>query len=67
MATNNPDNSDKAKPQGDPDDTAQPTPDVKHEGWSAEEISEESAYDEGTEVKEQMKQGRRIERRNEQL
>lgn len=59
-------NTDKAKPQGDPDDTTQPTPDVKHEGWSAEQIAEESAYEEGVEVKEQIKQGRQVERRNQQ-
>lgn len=59
-------NTEKAKPQGDPDDTAQPTPDVKHEGWSAEEIAEESAYEEGAEVKEQIKEGRATQRDNRQ-
>lgn len=63
MAIN--DDANKAKPEGNTDDTAQSTPDVKHEGWSAEEVAEESGYQDGTAVKGEMKQGKKVERENE--
>jgi hypothetical protein len=54
----------KAKPEGNPDPLMAHTPDVKVEEWSAEEIAEESAYKDGTEVKEEMKDGKRVKREN---
>lgn len=54
----------KAKPEGNSDDTAQSTPDVKVEEWSAEEIAEQSPYEDGASVKGQIKQGRKIQKEN---
>ncbi len=54
----------KAKPEGNPDPAMPHTPDVIVEGWSAEEIAEESAYLDGTEVKEEMEEGRWVKREN---
>jgi hypothetical protein len=54
----------KAKPEGNPTQSMAHTPDVKVEGWSAEEIAEESAYQDGTEVKEEMEEGKRVKREN---
>jgi hypothetical protein len=54
----------KAKSEGNPTSSMSHTPDVKVEGWSAEEIAEESAYQDGTEVKEEMKEGKRVKREN---
>jgi hypothetical protein len=54
----------KAKPEGNPDPATPHTPDVKVEGWSAEEIAEESSYLDGTEVKEEMEEGKWVKREN---
>ncbi|MCI0525304.1 MAG: hypothetical protein L0Y75_08595 [Acidobacteria bacterium] len=54
----------KAKPEGNTDPAMPHTPDVKVEGWSAEEIAEESAYLDGTEVKEEMEEGKWVKRQN---
>jgi hypothetical protein len=54
--------TDKAKPEGNPDPSMAHTPDVSVDEWSAEEIAEESAYKDGTEVKEEMKDGKRVKR-----
>ena len=54
----------KAKPEGNPDPAMPHTPDVIVEGWSAEEIAEESSYQDGTEVKEEMEEGEWVGREN---
>src|SRR5262245_5411031 len=54
----------KAKPEGNPDPAMPHTPDVIVEGWSAEEIAEESSYQDGTEVKEEMEEGVWVEHEN---
>ncbi|HKQ74583.1 MAG TPA: hypothetical protein VJ810_12905 [Blastocatellia bacterium] len=54
----------KAKPEGNPDPATPHTPDVMVEGWSAEEIAEESSYLDGTEVKEEMEEGKWVKREN---
>jgi len=54
----------KAKPEGNPDPAMPHTPDVIVEGWSAKEIAEESSYQDGTEVKEEMEEGEWVEREN---
>ena len=54
----------KAKPEGNPDPLTPHTPDVRVEGWSAEEIAEESSYQDGTEVKEEMEEGKWVKREN---
>jgi len=54
----------KAKPEGNPDPSMAHTPDVRVEGWSAEEIAEESAYQDVTEVKEEMEEGKWVKREN---
>jgi hypothetical protein len=54
----------KAKPEGTPDPAMPHTPDVIVEGWSAEEIAEESSYQDGTEVKEEMEEGVWVEHEN---
>jgi hypothetical protein len=56
--------TDKAKPEGNLDPSVANTPDVKVENWSAEEIAEESTYKDGTEVKEEMEEGKRVKREN---
>ncbi len=38
---------------------------VKQEGWSAEEIAEQGVHKDGTEVKEEIKQGRQTQREDE--
>jgi len=57
-------NRKKAKPKGNPDPAMPHTRDVKQEGWSAEHIAEESAYQDGTEIKEEMKEGKQVKRKN---
>ena len=54
----------KAKPEGNPDPATPHTPDVIVEGWSAEEIAEESSYQDGTEVKEEMEEGEWVKSEN---
>ncbi|MGE0129394.1 MAG: hypothetical protein AB7U82_15055 [Blastocatellales bacterium] len=54
----------KVKPEGNQDPAMPHTPDVKAEGWSAERIAEESAYLDGTEVKEEMIEGKWVKREN---
>lgn len=49
--------TEKAKPEGNTDPNVPSSPDVKQEGWSAEEIAEQGAHKDGTEVKEEIKQG----------
>ncbi len=56
----------KAKPQGNPDPAMADSPDVKEEGWSAEEVAEQSAYKDGTEVKEEMQEGKETKRQGDQ-
>ena len=53
----------KVKPHGNPDPAMPDSPDVKEEGWSAEQVAEQSAYKDGTEVKEEMKEGKKTKRR----
>lgn len=48
-----------AKPAGNTDSSVPNSPDVKHENWSAEEIAEQAAHKDGTEVKQEIKQGQR--------
>lgn len=57
--------TDKAKPEGNTNEDQQSSPDVKREGWSAEEIAEQGAHKDGTEVKEEIKQGRQTQREGE--
>jgi hypothetical protein len=40
------------------------SPDVKNEDWSAEEIAEQAAHKDGTEVKQEMQHGKRAQRKN---
>jgi hypothetical protein len=54
----------KAKPHGNPDPAMPDSPDVKEEGWSAEQVAEQSAYKDGTEVKEEMKEGKKTKRKS---
>ena len=54
----------KFKPEGNLNPAMPHSPDVKAEGWSAEHIAEESAYQDGTEVKEEMIEGKWIKREN---
>jgi len=54
----------KVKPEGNQDPAMPHTHDVKAEGWSAEHIAEESAYKDGTEVKQEMKEGKWVKREN---
>jgi len=54
----------KAKPEGNQDPAMPHTPDVIVEGWSAEEIAEESSYQDGTEVKEEMEEGEWVKHEN---
>lgn len=56
------DSAEKAKPEGNTNDDQQSSPDVKQEGWSAEEIAEQGVHKDATEVKEEMKQGRQTQR-----
>jgi len=61
MSTDTNQSTEKAKPHGNTDSEAPNSPDVKHEGWSAEKIAEQSATKDGTEVKEEIKQGKETE------
>lgn len=51
--------TEKAKPEGNTDPSVPSSPDVKQEGWSAEEIAEQGAHKDGSEVKEEIKQGQK--------
>lgn len=42
---------------------AQHSPDIKAQGWSAKELAEQSAYDDESLVKGQMKTGKRVQAR----
>ena len=53
------------KPEGNTDPRVPSSPDVKNEGWSAEEIAEQAANKDGTEVKQEIKQGKRVQQQNE--
>jgi len=55
----------KAKPQGNADPKTPDSPDVKQEGWSAEEIAEQASNKDATEVKGEMKQGKKSRREDE--
>lgn len=55
--------TEKAKPQGNTDTNVPNSPDVKHEGWSAEKIAEQASNKDGAEVKEEMKQGKKTQRK----
>lgn len=61
MNTENKQTTEKAKPQGNTDLDVPNSPDVKHEGWSAEKIAEQAAHKDGAEVKEEIKQGKKTE------
>lgn len=61
MAKTNDDH--KVKPHGNTDPAMPNSPDVKEEGWSAEQVAEQSAYKDGTEVKEEMKEGKKTKRK----
>jgi len=61
-ATNN-----QNKPAGNTDPHVPNSPDVRNEGWSAEEIAEQAANKDGTEVKQEMKQGKRVQQKNKLL
>jgi hypothetical protein len=62
MTNENNKTTEKAKPKGNPDPTMPHSPDVKEQGWSAEHVAEESAYKDGTEIKEEIKEGKRTQR-----
>ncbi len=62
MTNEKEESAEKAKPQGNTDTTVPNSPDVKHEGWSAEKIAEQAANKDGAEVKEEIKQGKKTER-----
>ena len=49
--------TEKVKPEGNTDPTVPNSPDVKEEGWSAEEIAEQAVHKDGSEVKEEIRQG----------
>jgi hypothetical protein len=51
--------TEKAKPEGNTDPNVPNSPDVKQEGWSAEEIAEQGAHKDGSEVKEEIRQGQK--------
>lgn len=53
------------KPAGNTDPNVPNSPDVKAQGWSAEEIAEQAANKDGTEVKQEMKQGKKVVQKNE--
>lgn len=55
--------ADKAKPEGNTNEDQQPSPDVKNEGWSAEEIAEQAVHKDGTEGKEEIKEGKETQRK----
>jgi hypothetical protein len=59
MSTDKNQATEKAKPHGNTDTEVPNSPDVKHEGWSAEKIAEQAANKDGAEVKEEMKQGKK--------
>lgn len=52
-----------AKPHGNPDPKMPDSPDVKQEGWSAEQIAEQAANKDATEVKDEMKQGKQTQQK----
>ena len=58
MSNGKDESTEKAKPEGNTDPDIPSTPDVKHEGWSAEQIAEQSAYKDGTEVKKELEEGK---------
>ena len=49
--------TEKVKPEGNTDPSVPNSPDVKEEGWSAEEIAEQAVHKDGSEVKEEIRQG----------
>lgn len=53
----------KAKPDGDADPDTPKTPDVNHEGWSAEQIEEQASNKDATEVKAEINQGKQVQRK----
>lgn len=65
MSNEKDDSTDKAKPQGRTDPETQPnSPDIKQEGWSAEEIAEQASNKDAAEVKEEIKQGQKTQHEN---
>jgi hypothetical protein len=52
----------KAKPEGNTDPSVPSSPDVKKDGWSAEEIAEQAAHKDGTEIKQEIKQGEKTQK-----
>jgi hypothetical protein len=63
MINENDELADKAKPEGNTNEEQQGSPDVKKDGWSAEEIAEQSAHKDGTEVKQEIEQGKETQRK----
>jgi len=62
MSDRKEESAEKAKPHGNQDPKMTKSPDVKQEGWSAEQIAEQAAHKDATEVKEEMKQGQQTQR-----
>lgn len=63
MINENDESTEKAKPEGNTDPDMPNSPDVKKDGWSAEEIAEQAAHKDGTEVKQEIKQGKDTQRK----
>ncbi len=57
MVSEKDESTEKVKPEGNTDPTVPNSPDVKQEGWSAEEIAEQAAHKDGSEVKQEIQQG----------
>jgi hypothetical protein len=55
--------TEKAKPEGNTNEDQQSSPDVKKDGWSAEEIAEQASNKDGTEVKQEIDQGKETQRK----
>lgn len=64
MSNEKDDFAEKAKPEGNTDSSVPNSPDVKKDGWSAEEIAEQAAHKDGAEVKEEIKQGKETLKQN---
>ncbi|HEX9003738.1 MAG TPA: hypothetical protein VGB07_27760 [Blastocatellia bacterium] len=56
--------TEKVKPEGNTDPAVPNSPDVKEEGWSAEEIAEQAAHKDGSEVKQEIQQGQQTQEEN---
>ncbi|MEP7337955.1 MAG: hypothetical protein ABI977_09445 [Acidobacteriota bacterium] len=65
MSNEKDESTEKVKPEGNTDPSVPNSPDVKQEGWSAEQIAEQASTKDATEIKEEMKQGQQTQRENE--